>query len=145
MTIATWRPGYQPFKADAQKVADELRAIGDEVTPQQIVDRARDDSTELHKCFEWDNDKAADKYRLYQARQVMIHLVIKESVDKPDSVPVRVFHKTAEKEGYKPLEMVVRNEDEYTQLLARAWAELKAFKVKYQALSELSEIFALIA
>ena len=35
------------YKADAQKVADE---IGDKkVTPQEILEKARDETSELHK------------------------------------------------------------------------------------------------
>ena len=53
MITATWKiTGI--FNADAQKVAEEINKIGDEVTPDQIVEAARDESTELHKCFEWD-------------------------------------------------------------------------------------------
>lgn len=44
------------YKADAQKVADE---IGDKkVTPQEILEKARDETSELHKCFEWDDSVA---------------------------------------------------------------------------------------
>lgn len=144
MVVATWRPGLDLYKADAQKVADEISAIGEDVTPRQIVDRARDSETELHKCFEWDDSKAADKYRLQQARSIVCNLVIKESVDKPETIPVRVFHKTEGTSGYKPLALVVKDPDEYSKLLAQALSELRAFKLKYHSLSELSEILALI-
>lgn len=79
MTVATWRSGPCVFKADAQKVADEISSIGLSVKPEEIVDKARDESTELHKCFEWDDTKAAERYRLHQARQIVCHLVVWES------------------------------------------------------------------
>ena len=37
---------------DPQKVAEEIMGIGESATPRQIVDRARDEKSELHKCFE---------------------------------------------------------------------------------------------
>lgn len=144
MIVATWRPGFNLFKADAQKVADEIGSIGEEVTPAQIVERARDNTTELHKCFEWDDSVAADKYRLYQARKVVCHLVIKEVEEKANTAPVRVFHKTESNRGYKPFELIVKNKTEYEKLLDRAMLELRAFKAKYHTLSELEEILALI-
>ena len=144
MIVATWRSGFNLFKADAQKVADEIGSIGEEVTPAQIVDRARDNTTELHKCFEWDDSIAADKYRLYQARKVVCHLVIKEIEEKVDLAPVRVFHKTEQGGGYKPFELIVKNKTEYEKLLEQAMSELRAFKAKYHTLSELDEILALI-
>lgn len=144
MIVATWRPGFGLFKADPQKVAEEILSIGDDVKPEQIVELARDEKTELHKCFEWDNEKAAEKFRLSQARQVIHHLVIKESVNKPDRPPIRLMHKTEEAEGYKPFTLIVKDPDEYTKLLNRARAELRAFKAKYHSISELEDILALI-
>ena len=139
---AIWKlPGI--FRADAQKVADEIRALGDEVTPEQIVDAARDENTELHKCFDWDDTIAAEKWRLHQARQVVCFIVYRERDSSPETAPVRVFHKI-DSGGYKPSVMIFRNEDEYQKLLQAAYAELRAFKIKYARLQELSEILALI-
>ena len=144
MTVASWRSGLGVFKADAQKVADEIRSIGEEVSPVQIVAKARNKDTELHKCFEWDDTKAAEKYRLYQARQVVCSLVFKEVEEKEDTTPRRIFHRTENTGGYKPLELIVKNQTEYEKLLEQARAELRTFKVKYHSLSELEEILALI-
>lgn len=142
MITHTWKmPGI--FKADAQKVGEEISALGDEVTPQQLVEAAKDESTELHKCFDWDNDVAAEKWRLHQARQIFCFLVIREEEPEPESVPVRVWHKNDDG-GYKHVERVFRQEDEYQKLLQAAYAELRAFKIKYARLQELSEILALI-
>ena len=141
MITASWKMPF--FKADAQKVAEEITALGNEVTPEQIVDAARDSATELHKCFDWDNDVAAEKWRKYQARQVMCYLVIHEEEQSPETVPTRVFYKT-DNGGYKQSEKIFRRDDEYQKLLQRAYAELRAFKAKYARLQELSEILALI-
>lgn len=147
MKTVTWRREYEFLYngADAQKVADEIVSIGDSATPRQIVDKAMDERTELHKCFEWDNDVAADKYRLQQARYITHHLVIEERfADNDNKPPIRFLVQTSQSEGYKPIERVFRQDDEYQKLLARAMAELRAFKQKYSRLSELSEIFDLI-
>lgn len=146
MITAKWREGFGGlFKtADAQKCAEEIRAIGDAPTTQQIVDAARDENTELHKCFEWDDSLAAEKWRLKQARDVVHHLVIKEETVPEDRPEIRFFVKPKSDEGYKPVKLVVQNEDEYKALLEKAWAELHAFKVKYSILNELQEIFDLI-
>ena len=92
------------YKADAQKVADE---IGEgKVTPQEVLEKARDKNSELHKCFEWDDGIAAEKYRLSQAGGILRTLVIKreetESCTKPE---IRRFYKTKGNEGYKPSEI----------------------------------------
>lgn len=132
---------------DAQTVADEISEIGEAVTAEQIVDRAKDETSELHKCFTWDNDVAAEKYRIIEARDIVRHLVREELPDaKEDTPPLRVFYKTNNGEGYKHIERtIIKKEDEYQALLARAMMELRAFKAKYSMLEELREILDLIA
>jgi hypothetical protein len=132
---------------DAQMVADEIADIGEAVTAEQIVDKAKDENTELHKCFTWDDEAAAEKYRIIEARQIVRHLVREELPDaKNDTPPLRVFYKTNNGEGYKHIERtIIKKEDEYQALLARAMMELRAFKAKYSMLEELREILDLIS
>ena len=146
MIVAEWRPDV-PFKynANAQTVAEEIISIGDSATPAQIVEVARNENTELHKCFEWDDSIAAEKYRKHQAGDIVRCLVIKRTEDTPkETPPLRFFYKPSNGEGYKPTAFIVKHEDEYQKLLERALSELRAFKAKYSMLQELEEIFALI-
>ena len=108
------------------------------------MDKARDEHTELHKCFEWDDTKAAEKYRVHQARQIVCHLIVKEVNDEPQKQEVRFFYKTDNQEGYKSVSYIMRNEDEYQKLLDRALSELKAFEKKYSTLKELNGLFEAI-
>lgn len=142
---AAWKPGFEGLhKADAQKVAAEILSIGDSATPSQIVDRARDEGSELHKCFEWRDDVAAEKYRLTQAREVVCHLVIKETA-REDKPPIRFFYAPEASSGYSPTMRIVRNQDVYQELLASALRDLEAFRRKYHSLTELEAIFDDIA
>lgn len=77
MIFAAWKSGSR-YSADAQKVAEEIYSIGESATTAQILDKARDDKSELHKCFEWDDTKAAKSWRMQQARHLVCNLVIKE-------------------------------------------------------------------
>jgi hypothetical protein len=64
---------------------------------------------------------------------------------KNDTPPLRIFYKTNNGEGYKHIERtIIKKEDEYQALLARAMMELRAFKAKYSMLEELREILDLI-
>ena len=144
MERAKWRHGFGFVKADAQRVADEIMSIGDDVTPQQVLEKARNENTELHKCFEWDDAIASEKYRLIQARDVIRFLVIEEETVPTDRPEVRLMYKTDNATGYKPIKVIMQDKTEYEKLLERAWAELRAFKSKYAMLTELEEIFSLI-
>ena len=137
------------YKADPTKCYEEIQGIGDEVTPRQVLDRARNKRTELHKCFDWDDSVAAEKYRLEQARDVLRKLiVVKREVDNDEREPIqfRVMMKNENTQNstYKQTIFMVKDEDEYQKLLEQARLELHVFKQKYSCLSELANILALI-
>ena len=133
------------FHADATKCKNEIESIGFDVKPQQIVDYARNPATELYKCFTWDNDLAAEKWRLQEARQVVCSLVIVETnSDSKNDTQIRVFHKTDNEEGYKPLQFILQDKDEYKKLLERCLSDLRALKNKYKNLSEYQELWDLV-
>lgn len=128
------------FKADAQKVYEE---IGDtSITPEELLEKARKKRTELHKCFEWDDSVAAERYRLQQARQIIQLLVITPKYE--DDEPVRVYQISSEKNVYQPTRLIIQQPDEYAQLLRRAKGELFAIEKRYKMLSELEAVFAAI-
>lgn len=128
------------YKADAQKVADEIGS--GQITPQEVLEKARDVNSELHKCFEWDDSIAAEKYRLQQARSIIINLVYAPKKEEEQSV--RCFSLTSKVSTYQPTQQFLVQEDEYQTLLKRALAELEAFKRKYHTLAELEAVFEAI-
>lgn len=140
--IAKWADGFR-MSANAQKVADELAALGEVVNPQDIVNAARDEASELHKCFTWDDTTAAEKWRIQEARQIVCHLVFVPA-ETPKKEPIRIYYHSDVSGGYKQLATIVRNDDEYRQMLKRALGELKSFQRKYRALSDKKELIALI-
>jgi hypothetical protein len=130
------------FKADASRVAEEITNLGKECTTKDIVNVARNSSSELHKCFEWDDTVAGEKYREIQAQQILRSLVISKQVENKDPVTYRLFVNTGDRDGkYKPVEVVVKQKDEYEKLLETAKRELQAFKDKYSILVELNDLF----
>ena len=139
MIIAEWKiEGL--FRADAQKVYEE---IGDrKITPEQVLEIAKNKKTELHKCFEWDDSKAANKYRLIQAQTIIRTLVVR--TEQPDDLPVRIFQTTTVRNEYQPMRMFLTDKDEYEALLKRCKNELKDIRNRYKQLSEMEEIFTAI-
>lgn len=146
--IAKWKDGFEGFfkDVDPQTVAEEIIEIGDSATPKEILEKAKDEGTELHKCFEWDDAVAAEKHRLQQARQIVSFLVIREESVPEDRPEIRMFYRVDNSHtgGYKQTRMIIQQEDEYKKLLEQAWRELKVFKTKYACIKELQEIFELI-
>ena len=129
------------FKADAEKVYSELETIGTK-SPQNIVDYAEEHpDSELHKCFTWDDSKAANEWRKQEARQVVRLLVFADDETKQPT-QIRVLQKATD--AYEPVKTIVRNNDEYAKLLARAKAELKAFRERYKQINELEKVLEAI-
>lgn len=141
MIIAKWHINGL-YKADAQKVADEILTIGETANPKQILDKARDERTELHKCFTWDDGIAAEKWRLQEARQIVCNIVFERA--EPETAPVRVFHKINSNDGYKSIEKIIVDKTEYKELLKQAKSDLMSFQRKYKGLAELEEVFTAI-
>lgn len=146
MIIATWSKDFSSLHkgVDAQKVFEEILSIGNSATPEQIVNKGRDETSELHKCFDWNDTTAAEKWREQQARTITHHLVIQRLPENEEKPEIKIFHHTQDSGGYKPIDVIFRCEDEYYSLLQRALNELRAFQRKYSILSDRIELAALI-
>lgn len=142
-----WKDGFENFYkgADPNKVYGEIAAIGETATPEQIVEAAKDERSELHKCFTWDDTEAAIKWRKHEARQITHLLVIRDDNRDKEQLEFRVFQVTdSPSAGYRAAPLIFKVEDEYQKLLRQALRELRAFKEKYKSLQELDYILNLI-
>ena len=135
-----WKiPGIIPV--DAQKAGEELYRIykaKGRLEPSDIVEESRSATSPLHPCFEWDDQKAATKYRESQAMLIVRSIVtVQESNEGPQQVRAFVHVE----QSYKPISVVVNSEKQMAALLETALSELRAFKRKYETLKELSPVF----
>lgn len=131
-------------------VQKELETIGKRnhglLRPCDVVDFARDKDTSLHSRFEWDDRKASDEYRLWQARQILrIEVITLEN----DSEPIRAFvslrdDRSSEGGGYRSIVQVLSNAALREKMIAEALDDADLFRKKWERLSELADIFAAI-
>ena len=128
------------FKADAEKCWNEIKSLGDAVTPEAIVEYARDENTELHKCFEWDDTKAAEAWRKSQARTICGSLVVVEEKEEKEPISFRILQHDSQDQAYTPVTLILKNEDEYKRLVNRAKAELASFRERYKNILELRNV-----
>lgn len=136
MEKVSWKiPKYKASAEDAYKEMSSLEKL----TPQNLVELARDENSALHNDFEWNDTIAGEKYRNIQASE-MIRLIVIQS-EEAEHEPIRVFQKVEETHTYEPVRLIVQHKDEYQALLRRAKAELKAFENRYKSLVELQEVF----
>jgi len=126
-------------KFDANEVGKELEKIKD-LTPENVVDVARDENNVMHDMFEWDDSIAGEKYRKQQASHIISNIHVKIiAEDKPNKL-VRAFVTTKKNSGFKPIEKIVKDVDQYALLLDKAYRELNYIKIKYENLKEIQEL-----
>ena len=103
------------LSADAEKIGEELKTLGNEITTENIVEKAKDEKTELHKCFEWDDKKAAIIYRKDRAMYIIGHLIIiPETEDNEESPQIIRAYESVTKDDrrfYAPIQKILNNED----------------------------------
>lgn len=130
------------FPVSANEASDELERIKDKhnaLTAPIVVDESRPDDAKLHQCFEWDDWKAAEKYRERQARNIIGGIVIVKQSSGNKEIPVREFAHVDN--DYKPMRVIMQSEELTAKLLDNAMRELEAFRVKYDNLKELAPVF----
>ena len=125
----------------AQVAGEECKRLAGQgrLNPKSLVDESRPEDAPLHKCFEWNDDIAAEKWREVQAAYIIrsVEVTVEQS-----SEPTRAFVVTVSdgERTYKDIGYVLRNSDSRDALLDAAKRELLSFMRKYKTLSELSGV-----
>lgn len=130
-----------------KKIKQELNTIkernGGMLDPQAVVDFARNKKTALHSQFCWDDSKAAQEYRLWQAR-MLIRVQVVMLPQKPDT-PIRAFvslQNDRNNGGYRAIDDVMASKHLRDSLIEQALRDMTTFQNKYQVLDELAGVFA---
>ncbi|MCX8016489.1 MAG: hypothetical protein N2690_01105 [Rhodocyclaceae bacterium] len=111
-------------RIDADAAAKELERLARNhkaLTPRIVIDAARNPASALHDAFDWDDSSAAEKWRLYQARELIrsVHVVCEREA------PRAIYVHVGEAEGYQPIETVIRNPGMFASALREAHARLE--------------------
>lgn len=142
MTAYEWKtPGL--YRVDPNTAGRYLDAIYREtgrIEPSEVVERSRDVASPLHGCFEWDDSKAAQKWREQQARVLIANVMV---VGEPtEHVYTRAFVHVEQE--YQPISIVLESKDKTSELLRNALRELRTFEAKYRELTQLVPVFKAI-
>lgn len=132
-----------------EMVAGLAEAHGGVCPPQALVEVSRSPDAPLHGLFEWDDTVAASAHRRQQARMVVRELRVVEVTDEGEQhmqafVHVIRMDEDQASEGYRLTRLVVQSRDEYAQVMDEALAGLRAWRKRYEHLTELGSILAVI-
>lgn len=127
-------------KAELEQLA--AKAPGKLLTAETVVEFASDESTALHKAFEWDDTEAAREYRLMQARQV-IRVFVKYEPRAARSVRalVSVPSDRANTGGYRRTEDVLSNPNWVGEMVAEVQAKIRNLQQSYSYLRQLDPLW----
>lgn len=129
-------------------VAKELKSIERQagiITPEEVVDRARKETSPLHGFFTWDDSVAAESYRRWQARELIAKVFVKVSADDENPVLRAFVNVTVGDEddaarGYISIETAKKHVPLRDQVLQYAQDQLIAWDKKFGAMKQFMEI-----
>jgi len=132
-----WRPGSRVARGlSAETVAlelDRIRETNEALTPKIIVDEARPKAAPLHPAFEWNNGKAGELYREWQARHLIGAVLVKIDDENSMRAFLHVAVVPADDEegestgGYERTLVVVVDDEMLRQALEELIARLQSF------------------
>lgn len=141
----------------AESIRASLAAIaeanGGYLNPAHVVEAARDTSHVLHAEFDWNDEDAADKYRIAQAgaliRRVKFTVIRSQEKQKEiHMVTARAFQSRGSARGisggYESVEEIMSDADKREELLNQVLRELNSYRKRYAELAALSEVWAAI-
>jgi hypothetical protein len=110
------------------------------LTPELLVDVARDEGHPLHGRFEWDDSIAGERWRRHQAHELIqsVRVVWAPATESSGPKTVRAFHAVRSEDGhvYKPVEDVVQDDFTRQLVLADMEREWKQLLRRYEQFEE---------
>lgn len=105
------------------------------LTPENILKASEDTEALLHPLFEWDNTKAAEMYRMSQARSIINNVeIVVISDGQSRNISVYEIVSVGEHRAYKHIDTLTENEVE--QVKRTTLRELNNLKSKLSIYKE---------
>lgn len=143
--MGSYRKRKKAHHMTLREALEDIRQRHTVLTPALVVQEARAAKTEagwlLHERLEWRDNRAAEAYRLQQARELIrsVRVVYAEATETQSERSVRAFHSVGDADGYRfepvqqvvedPLvrQIVLRDMEREWKALHRRWAEFEEF------------------
>jgi hypothetical protein len=148
--VYRWKEASSIRSISAQQAGEELERIrtfhNGRLNPAIVVDKARPANAPLHPCFEWDDRRAAEAYRVDQAKHIIrsVEVIIEESDEQPKATRAFVSVVREDDRSYTSIAHAMSVADLRDQVVDEALKALEAWRKRYAELDELADIFAVI-
>lgn len=144
---ARFQPGAH---RDANAVGRHLEMLRQkfkgEITPQDVLDDAKNPNSPLHSFFEWSDSEAAQQYRLQQARGLIRAVVAVYTSDDAPAQRQKAYVHIADNQAphYRETTHALSQKKTRELVLKRAWQELQQWKARYKDLAEFARLVGVI-
>lgn len=148
----------------AGAVMEQIEETQGVLTKENFLEASRAEDSPTHKLFEWDNDKAAEKYRLTQSGRYIANIRVTIETEKKEVVATSVRLEEREEDErpntvrafmsiskdrtdravYINHEKAMSDEKLRATVLEHAAQELEMFQKKYERYVELAKVFSAI-
>ena len=106
---------------DANEVGPELETLYDRfghLTPDIVIDAAKDPGSAMHDYFEWDDAEAAHKYRKWQGRMIINSIrIVGPDDDTPRIMNVSVKYVDGGGRGYQKTTVAAKDQSMWDQVM----------------------------
>lgn len=119
-------------------------ARGGILKAEDVVEAARPEGSPLHSRFEWDNGKAAEHWRYWQARSmiaVAVDVIPTKNANKVTRAFVSLSLDRSNEGGYRVMADVLSNDQLRKQLIDDAINQMAILRARFNSLEELGEVF----
>ncbi len=120
------------------------------LTPEAILESARDEGHALHRYFEWDDSVAAEKYRRAQASSLILASKFVAVLNEADTLPhvvaaaltqvVRKFLPESRAEGFRMRKEIIDDAELRRQLIDRKVSVLRSWLRETVDIPELADL-----
>jgi transcriptional regulator with PAS, ATPase and Fis domain len=135
------------YGKELDKIAEKKNGT---LKPADVVEEARDVNSPLNEYFEWEDSEAAERWRIYQARQLINHIQITIKYDhtqKSQRAFLSVNETPAEADKnkvYVTIERVLNEPELRAQVIYKALKDAEYWQSRYNEYAELGRIFKAI-
>src|SRR3990167_1089883 len=119
------------------RLAELTAAAGGRLTPERVVEDARNESSPLHRLFDWSDAEAAAKWRLEQARMVLRAVryeYVVQSVSRACVAYVRDPEADAGEQGYVAVSAMRSDQARASVVLAQELMRVRSLGARGRAL-----------
>jgi hypothetical protein len=130
---------HQELRRELQKLEDSAGRI----TPALVLEAARSPASPLHACFEWDDAKAAEAFRIDQARELIRKVrvvVVNQDVVIRHVAYVHDPDAAAREQGYRAIDAIRPDRATAYRVLEAEVARAHALMMRARELSTALEL-----